>query len=133
MNRIICFNNLLPGIQFRFALSLFTIFTFFNLNAQISPDSITIVRDAWGVPHIFAKTDAEVAYGLAWATAEDDFKTMQEQTLPIRGLSGLVFGKKGAFFDVAVHLLDVHDIVEKRYEKDLTPEFRGIVFCVVLP
>ena len=26
--------------------------------------------DELGVPHIFAKTDAEVAYGLAWAEAE---------------------------------------------------------------
>lgn len=107
-------------------VSLFTILHLSSI-AQITPDSITIVRDEWGVPHIFAKTDAEVAYGLAWATAEDDFKTMQEQTLPIRGLAGLVSGKRGAFFDVAVHLLDVHDIVEERYETDLTPEFRKIV------
>ena len=45
--------------------------------AQINPENIKIVRDKWGVPHIFAKTDPEVAYGLAWANAEDDFKTMQ--------------------------------------------------------
>ncbi|MCY7328556.1 MAG: penicillin acylase family protein, partial [Saprospiraceae bacterium] len=35
--------------------------------SQIKPASIDIVRDSFGVPHIFAKTDAEVAYGLAWA------------------------------------------------------------------
>ena len=29
------------------------------------------------MPHIYAKTDREVAYGLAWAHAEDDFKTIQ--------------------------------------------------------
>jgi len=43
------------------------------LIAQINPQNIEIVRDAYGVPHIYAKTDAEVAYGLAWAHAEDDF------------------------------------------------------------
>ena len=44
---------------------------------NINPKNIQIVRDSFGVPHIYAKTDVEVAYGLAWATAEDDFKTMQ--------------------------------------------------------
>ena len=44
---------------------------------KIDPVSIDIVRDSFGVPHIFANTDAEVAYGLAYAHAEDDFKTIQ--------------------------------------------------------
>ena len=44
-----------------------------TLLAQINPNDITIVRDGYGVPHIYAATDAEVAYGLAWAHAEDDF------------------------------------------------------------
>jgi acyl-homoserine-lactone acylase len=43
---------------------------------QINPTEVEIVRDAYGVPHIFAKTDAQVAYGLAWAHAEDVFKTI---------------------------------------------------------
>ncbi|MDP5120669.1 MAG: penicillin acylase family protein, partial [Spirosomaceae bacterium] len=43
--------------------------------SQINPENIDIVRDKWGVPHIFGKTDAETSYGLAWANAEDDFKT----------------------------------------------------------
>ena len=37
----------------------------------IHPEKITIARDSFGVPHIFAPTDPEVAYGLAWAHAED--------------------------------------------------------------
>ena len=54
------------------------LFCFLSLSlfGQINPEKINIVRDQWGVPHIFAKTDAEVAYGLAYANAEDDFKTM---------------------------------------------------------
>ena len=47
------------------------------LISQINPQDIDIVRDKFGVPHIYAKTDREVAYGLAWAHAEDDFKTIQ--------------------------------------------------------
>jgi acyl-homoserine-lactone acylase len=49
-----------------------------NKFPTINPENITIVRDTFGVPHIFAATDAEVAYGLAWVNAEDAFKEMQE-------------------------------------------------------
>ena len=49
----------------------------FQTSAQIKPENITIARDSFGVPHIFAPTDPEVAYGLAWAHAEDDFETLQ--------------------------------------------------------
>ena len=51
-------------------------FPFMHL-AQINPQHVEIVRDQFGVPHIFGKTDqyinADVAYGPAWAHAEDDF------------------------------------------------------------
>ena len=50
----------------------------FTAFAQINPNDVEIVRDAFGVPHIFGKTDADVAYGLAWAHAEDDFTTIQQ-------------------------------------------------------
>ena len=78
---------------------------------QVQVSNIEIVRDSFGVPHIFAPTDEEVAYGLAWATAEDDFVTIHQQLLPIRGLAGRVNGKSGAIFDVAVHILDPDQIV----------------------
>lgn len=105
----------------------FLLSVFGSLTAQVDPANITIARDAWGVPHIFAPTDAEVAYGFAWATAEDDFRTMQEQLLPIRGVAGLVHGKSGAAMDVAVHLLGTKELVKDRYESDLSPEFRQVV------
>ena len=48
-----------------------------NVTAQINPQNITIARDSFGVPHVFAKTDPEVAYGLAWAHAEDDLGNIE--------------------------------------------------------
>ena len=45
----------------------------FSLNtaiAQVNPKNVEIIRDTFGVPHIYAKTDAGAAYGLAWANAE---------------------------------------------------------------
>ncbi len=110
-------------------LSITTFFLLFTgvLFAQVDPAQVTVARDRWGVPHVFAPTDAGVAYGFAWATAEDDFHTMQQQLLPIKGLAGFVNGKEGAALDVAVHLVGARPLVEARYERDLSPGFRRVV------
>src|SRR5215207_347137 len=63
---------------------------------DIDPSAINIIRDAYGVPHIFAKTDAEVSYGLAWAHAEDDFATIQKAFLASKGMLGQHNGREGA-------------------------------------
>ena len=90
--------------------------------SPINPAAIDIVRDSFGVPHIFARTDAEVAYGLAWAEAEDDFKSMQEVILPAKGLMGKVQGKKGAAGDYAFALFRCKEITEEKWNT-LSPAF----------
>ena len=92
----------------------------------INPVNIDIVRDSFGVPHIFAKTDAEVAYGLAWAQAEDDFKSMQEVILPAKGLMGGVMGKQGAAGDYAFALFRCREITEEKWNT-LTPAFLKLI------
>ena len=92
----------------------------------INPAAIDIVRDSFGVPHIFAKTDPEVAYGLAWAEAEDDFKSMQEVLLPVKGLMGRVMGKKGAAGDYAYGLFRCREITEEKWNT-LSPEFIRLI------
>ena len=64
--------------------------------SQINPENIDIVRDNYGIPHIFAKTDAEVAYGLAWAHAEDDFETIQLAYLAGNSMLSNHLGLEGA-------------------------------------
>ncbi len=93
---------------------------------SINPANIDIVRDAFGVPHIFAKTDAEVAYGLAWAEAEDDFKSMQEVILPAKNLMAGVLGKKGAAGDYAFALFRCREITEEKWNT-LTPAFLKLI------
>lgn len=52
--------------------------------------AVTILRDSFGVPHIFADTDANAAFGLAYAHAEDDFPMIQGVLAAARGQLGLV-------------------------------------------
>jgi acyl-homoserine-lactone acylase len=94
---------------------------------QVQPQTITIARDSFGVPHIFAPTDAGVAYGLAWATAEDDFLTLQEQLLSIRGELARYKGKSGAAIDIAVQWMQLDEPVAEKYPQDLSPEFVQIL------
>lgn len=97
----------------------------------INPDSITIVRDKWGVPHIYAKTDAEAAYGLAWANAEDDFKSMQETLLAVRKKLSEVKGKDGAKMDVMAHLIGLDDAVDNAYDTAFSPQFKKVLDAYV--
>lgn len=86
---------------------LCTLFAFGQISdLKIDPDRITIVRDSFGVPHIFAPTDPEVAYGLAWAHAEDDFTTIQTLLLTGKGKLGSYLGKQGAAVDFVYGLLN---------------------------
>jgi len=95
--------------------------------AQFNADKIDIVRDKYGVPHIFAKTDPEVAYGLAWAHAEDDFKTIQQSLLAGKAMLASYQGKKGASIDYIIHLLRIPELVEEKYETDLSPDFKRLL------
>jgi acyl-homoserine-lactone acylase len=89
--------------------------------SYIRKDSIQIARDEWGVPHIYAPTDAEVAYGLAWAHCEDDFASIQEFLLTVTGFSGRRNGLKGVKMDYAVGLLRADKLIAEEYDKQLDP------------
>ena len=102
-------------------------FLHFTIQSQINPQNVTIARDKYGVPHIFAPTDAEVAYGLAWASAEDDFPTAQLQLLAVKGLAGRVKGKAGAAADIFMQFLELDSLADNRYEKDVSPAFKKIL------
>ncbi|CAN5452755.1 acylase [soil metagenome] len=110
----------------RIALFLL-LFAQFSAWAQIDVSRIDIVRDNFGVPHIFAPTDEEVAYGLAWATGEDDFKTTQELLLVVRGMLGEVNGKNGAILDFMYYILDVDHVVEEKYETSYSDKFKKVL------
>jgi acyl-homoserine-lactone acylase len=99
-----------------------------NIFSQtIDPQKIQIARDRWGVPHIFAKTDPEVAYGLAYAQAEDDFKTMQMTLLAGKQMLGVHLGKGGAAIDYVGQLIRARRITEEKFDSDLSPEYKALL------
>ena len=99
-----------------------------KIKSIIRDNSCVVIRDNWGVPHIYGKTDADAAFGLAYANAQDDFFTIQETVLKARGEYASVYGRGdnniNAIFDYMVGLLKIWDSVNERYTTDLSPECR---------
>jgi len=106
---------------------LFILFLPSLLCAQIPKEDVTIIRDQYGVPHIYGKTDAAASYGLAWAHSEDNFFEIQSNLLVTRGRLGEVIGKDGAPFDFVVKLTRMREMVEEKYVSDVSPGFKKVL------
>lgn len=66
---------------------------------------VTIIRDKWGIPHIYGQTDADCAFGLLYAQCEDDFKRVEANYIDILGRSAEVYGEKNLYTDLYTRLL----------------------------
>ena len=95
-------------------------------HSQINPNNIEIVRDQFGVPHIYAQTDAEVAYGLAWANAEDDFTTIQEAYLAGNAMLSNHIGLKGAAADFITQFIGSKSLIEEKIG-DISEDYMEVV------
>ena len=116
--------------MFRFRIFIFLLFLTYSSWSQVDPEGIDIVRDKWGVPHIYGRTDKDVAYGLAWAHAEDDFSTIQKTFLPAKGMLGQLDGIRGAVLDYAVELLKSREVAEREL-KNLPPDGLNVIYGYV--
>ena len=87
---------------------------------------VRIRRDDFGVPHIDGATDADVAYGLAYAESEDDFGTIEELLAAIRGRSAAIGGADGAKIDYVGKLIDAQGQGARGYAT-LSPATRALV------
>ena len=87
---------------------------------------VRVIRDEWGVPHIYGETDADTAFGLGYAHSEDDFETIQDVVLATRGLQAAVRGPNAAPTDYLIQLMGVWEAVEEGYDTQLTEHARGI-------
>jgi len=119
---------LVGGGTFGLADRLFTMkpaVDFSDALGQAAKYDVQIVRDEWGIPHILGKTDADTAYGLAYANAEDDFATIQDVFLAVRGKLASVEGLAMAPNDYYVYLIRIWDDLDQKYDK-LDPNFRAI-------
>lgn len=108
-------------------LTVLFLFICITAKAQTNPQDVTIARDSFGVPHIFGKTDADAAYGLAWAHCEDDFEHIQHNLLAAQGKLGQVLGKEGVLFDFGLRFFGIDTLVDNNYHQKLSADFRKVL------
>ena len=97
--------------------TVFFIFISCSIFSQkVDVNNIEIIRDKYGVPHIYSNTDKELAYGLAWAHSEDDFKTIQEAYLAGNALLSKHIGFRGAPVDFLTQLIQSEEVIDSLFE-----------------
>ncbi|WP_229219616.1 acylase [Duganella sp. BJB1802] len=65
---------------------------------------VTILRDKWGIPHVYGKTDADAVFGLMYAQAEDDFKRVELNYINAMGRLAEVEGEAELYRDLRMKL-----------------------------
>ncbi|WP_394824807.1 acylase [Pendulispora albinea] len=66
--------------------------------------NVTIVRDDWGIPHVYGKSDADAVFGLMYAQAEDDFNRVETNYLNAMGRLAEAEGEAEVYRDLRMKL-----------------------------
>lgn len=88
--------------------------------------NVTIYRDAWGVPHIHGKTDADAAFGMGYAQAEDNFEQLERGFILGTGRSAEAFGADMLVSDWVVHSFENTELSKRDYEM-ATPAVKALL------
>src|SRR6476659_6980820 len=72
---------------------------------KIEAKRVTIIRDNWGIPHIYGKTDADAVFGLLYAQCEDDFRRVEMNYIEKLGRMAEVKGKSELNNDLLIRLV----------------------------
>ncbi|MEA5139915.1 penicillin acylase family protein [Arcicella rigui] len=67
--------------------------------------NVNIIRDNWGIPHIYGKTDADAVFGLLYAQCEDDFKRVEMNYIEKLGRISELKGESELYNDLQIRLL----------------------------
>ena len=78
---------------------------------------ITIVRDDWGVPHIYGKTDADVVFGLMYAQAEDDFNRVETNFINSQGRLAEAEGEAEIWRDLRMKMFIDPEDMKGKYQQ----------------
>jgi acyl-homoserine-lactone acylase len=77
--------------------------------------SVTIVRDDWGVAHIYGKTDAETVFGAVYAQAEDDFHRVETNYINAMGRLAETEGEALIYQDLRMKLFIDPSALKQQY------------------
>ncbi|MBX2945318.1 MAG: acylase [Cyclobacteriaceae bacterium] len=110
-------------------LTLLLVFVFLSCNRQNreverwqnQAANVTIIRDDFGVPHIYGKTDADAIFGLLYAQCEDDFPRVERNYTWAIGRLAEVEGEEMLYSDLRANLFMTKEEAIAEYEN--SPEW----------
>ncbi|MBL7876770.1 MAG: penicillin acylase family protein [Cyclobacteriaceae bacterium] len=65
---------------------------------------VTIIRDTWGIPHVYGKTDGDAVFGFLYAQCEDDFERVEMNYISAVGRLAEVEGESKLYHDLRTRL-----------------------------
>jgi acyl-homoserine lactone acylase PvdQ len=83
--------------------------------------NITIIRDDWGIAHVYGKTDADAVFGVMYAQAEDDFNRVETNYLNSMGRLAEAEGEAEVYRDLRMKLFIDPADMKAQYQK--SPEW----------
>ncbi|HSA58031.1 MAG TPA: penicillin acylase family protein [Gemmatimonadaceae bacterium] len=78
--------------------------------------NVTIIRDDWGIPHVYGRTDADAVFGVIYAQAEDDFNRIETNYLNAMGRLAEAEGESAIWRDLRMKLFIDPDSMKAQYE-----------------
>ncbi|MEO6237155.1 MAG: penicillin acylase family protein [Vicinamibacterales bacterium] len=79
--------------------------------------NVTIVRDNWGIPHVYGKTDADAVFGVIYAQAEDDFNRVETNYLNAMGRLAEAEGEREIYRDLRMKIFIDPSDMKAQYDK----------------
>lgn len=79
--------------------------------------NVEIIRDDFGVPHIYGKTDADAVFGLLYAQCEDDFNRVEQNYIWAIGRLAEVEGEEALYSDLRARLYMTKEEAIANYDK----------------
>src|SRR4029077_1962445 len=78
---------------------------------------VTIVRDSWGVPHVYGKTDADAVFGLMYAQCEESFERVERNYIQRFGRMAEIEGPARLYEDLKMRLIYDSGAAIRDYKK----------------
>jgi acyl-homoserine lactone acylase PvdQ len=77
--------------------------------------NVKIVRDDWGIAHVYGKTDADAVFGMIYAQAEDDFNRVETNYLNAMGRLAEAEGEGKVYQDLRMKTFIDPEDLKKEY------------------
>jgi acyl-homoserine-lactone acylase len=77
--------------------------------------NVRVIRDDWGIAHIFGKTDADAVFGMIYAQAEDDFNRVEINYLNSLGRLAEAEGESAVWRDLRMKIFIDPNTLKSQY------------------